>query len=135
MRKSLKFSLLFLSLLVLAGLACSGSFSTANISDAYLSKDDAGEQATTAFAPSDRVFYVQVELSNAPDETELKAIWTAVAVEGEEPNFLLDETALTGGDGYYTFNLSNTSDWPAGQYKVDLYLNEELDRTLTFTVQ
>jgi hypothetical protein len=76
-----------------------------------------------------------VELANAPDETVLKAVWTAVSVEGEDPNLLIDETELTGGDGFYNFSLSNDSDWPAGQYKVDIYLNDELDRTLTFTVQ
>jgi hypothetical protein len=128
-------TLMFLMVLVLAALACGGSFSTANITEAYLSTDDAGLQATTTFAPSDQVFYAQVSLANAPDETVLKAAWTAVAVEGEDPNLLIDETELTGGDGAYNFSLSNDSDWPVGQYKVDIYLNDELDRTLTFNVQ
>jgi hypothetical protein len=124
-----------LLLLILATLACGGSFSTANISEAYLSKDDAGQQTTTVFTPADTTFYSQVELSNAPDSTTLKAVWTAVAATGEEPNQLIDETTLTGGDGNYTFSLQNDSPWPTGQYKVDLYLNDTLDRTLTFTVE
>ena len=98
-------------------------------------KDDAGQQTTTVFAPTDTTFYSQVELSNAPDSTTLKAVWTAVSTAGEEPNVLIDETTLTGGDGSYTFSLQNDSLWPTGQYKVDLYLNETLDRTLTFTVE
>jgi hypothetical protein len=135
MRYSLKVIGSVLLLLVLATLACGGSFSTANISEAYLSKDDAGQQTTTVFAPTDTTFYSQVELSNAPDSTTLKAVWTAVSTAGEEPNVLIDETTLTGGDGSYTFSLQNDSLWPTGQYKVDLYLNETLDRTLTFTVE
>lgn len=135
MQKSTKTTLIFLMVLVLAALACGGSFSTANITEAYLSKDDPGDQRTTTFAPSDRVFYAQIALANAPDDTTLKAAWTAVSVEGEEPNLLIDETELTGGDGFYTFSLSNDSDWPVGQYKVDIYLNNELDQTLTFNVQ
>lgn len=135
MRYSLKVPFLALCLLILASLACGGSFSTANISEAYLSRDDAGQQTTTVFSPTDTTFYCQVQLSNAPDSTTLKAVWTAVSVVGEEPNLLIDETTLTGGDGNYTFNLQNDSLWPAGQYKVDLYLNDELDRTLDFTVE
>jgi hypothetical protein len=135
MRYSLKTTFLVLLLLLLASLACGGSFSTANISDAYLSRDDAGQQTTTVFSPTDTTFYCQVQLSNAPDSTTVKAVWTAVSAAGEEPNLLLDETTLTGGDGNYTFNLQNDSLWPPGQYKVDLYLNDELDRTLNFTVE
>lgn len=134
-RQSLKVTLLFLSILVLAGLACSGSFSTANISDAYMSRDDAGQDRTTVFAPADTTFYLQVQLANAPDDTTLKAVWTAVSVAGETPNLLIDETSLSGGDGNYTFNLQNDSQWPTGQYKVDLYLNDELNQTLNFTVE
>ena len=134
MRYSIKTPILALCLLILASLACSGSFSTGNISEAYLSRDDAGQETTTVFAPSD-TFYAQVRLSNAPDDTALKAVWTAVSVAGEEPNLLIDETSLTGGDGNYNFNLQNDNLWPPGQYKVDLYLNDTLDRTLNFTVE
>jgi hypothetical protein len=134
MRNSLKATFLVLLLLILASLACSGSFSTANIREAYLSIDEAGQQTTTVFAPTDTTFYCQVQLSNASDDTTVKAVWTAVSVAGEEPDLLIDETTLTGGDGNYTFNLQNDSFWPAGQYKVDLYLNDNLDRTLNFTV-
>jgi hypothetical protein len=133
MRVSMKFTFLMVALLVLAGLACGGSFSTANISEANLSRDEAGQEPTTVFDPAD-TFYLQVELANAPDSTTVKVVWTAVAVAGEEPNLYLDETTLTSGDGTLVFNLTNDQLWPAGEYKVDLYLNDTLDRTLTFTV-
>jgi hypothetical protein len=135
MRSSLKVTLILLFLLALSSLACGGSFSTANIKDAFMSRDDAGQQSTTVFAPTDSTFYCQVQLANAPDDTTIKAVWTAVSVAGEEPNLLIDETSFTSGDGLVTFNLSNNGLWPAGQYKVDLYLNDTLDRTLNFTVQ
>lgn len=47
----------------------------------------------------------------------------------------LDESELTSGSGTLTFSLSNSQPWPVGKYKVDLYLNEELDRTLDFEVR
>ena len=126
--------ILFFSMLVLAALACGGSFSTANISDAYMTRDEAGQERTTVFAPSD-TFYAQVELSNAPDDTTVSAVWTAVSVVGEEPNLLIDEVSIASGDGLITFDLQNDGLWPAGDYKVDLFLNDEIDRTLEFTVQ
>lgn len=119
--------------------ACGGdgevSFSTANIQDAFLAKDEEGNEKTTTFAADD-TFYAIVDLANAPDETEVRATWTAVDVgSAAEPNTMLDEATLTTGSGTLTFDMSNTTPWPAGEYKVDLYLNDELDRTLEFVVE
>ena len=119
--------------LIIASLACNFSVSTANISDAWLARDKDGTERTTVFEPQDP-FYAIVKLSNAPDDTTLKATWTAVDVAGTDPNAYLDETELTQGDGTLSFNLSNDNLWPAGKYKVDLYLNDKLDRTLDFEV-
>jgi hypothetical protein len=66
----------------------------------------------------------------------IKAVWTAVNVEGEQPNLLIDEAGMTAGnENVFTFNLQNNGLWPKGKYKVDLYLNNNLDRTLEFEVQ
>jgi len=53
-----------LAALVLAALACGGSFSTAGIADAWMSTDTDGANRTTVFA-QDAVFYAQVDLQNA----------------------------------------------------------------------
>ncbi len=122
-------------LAVLLGLACNFSASTASIKNAVLTTDEAGSQpANGAFAPSD-TFYCQVELANAPDDTKVKAVWTAVDVTGVDPNTHIDEVELESGSGSLTFRLENSDLWPAGKYKVDLYLNEKLDRTLEFEVR
>ena len=116
--------------------ACGGgeiSLSTANIASARLAKDDSGAQATTTFSPTD-TFYLLVDLANAPDDTTVKAEWTAVSVAGADPNTILDDVELTSGSGTLTFDLANDNPWPTGDYKVDLYLNGELDQTLTFRV-
>ena len=123
-----------IAMVVLSILACGFSASTANIKDARMARDYDGNQPTTVFAP-DEIFYCVVELANAPDDTTVKASWTVVQAEGVEPNFFLDETELTSGSSSLHFELSNTNLWPAGKYKVDLYLNGELDRTLEFEVR
>ena len=134
MNKKLTLIVLAVAVLLAASLACEFSASTANIKEAWMARDEAGEQKTDVFAQGE-VFYCIVELANALDQTSVKAAWTAVNVEGEEPNLLLDETELTGGSNRLTFELSNNMLWPLGRYKVDLYLNDELDQTLEFEVK
>lgn len=125
--------LLAVFVLALASLACEASFSTAKISDAFMTNDENAAAKTSLFAQDD-VFYCVVQLSGAPDDTKLKAVWTAVEVEGEAPNTFLYEKEYVGGASSVTFDLSNSQLWPPGKYKVDLYLNDQLDRTLEFAV-
>lgn len=127
---------MFLALIVLflSALACEFSASTANISDAWMSSDEDGTQRVMAFA-QDAVFYVQVDLQNAPDDTTLKAVWTAVEAQDTEPGLVITETEFTTGDGLVHFTLSNDNLWPIGKYKVDIYLNNQLTNTVEFEVQ
>jgi hypothetical protein len=120
--------------LAVSVLACGGSFSTAKISDAWLSTDTEGTNHTTTFSSSDTM-HLFVKLQNAPDDTEVKVDWIAVNAEGVDPNYVINETKYTSGDGTVHFDLSNNQSWPAGSYKADIYLNDKLDRSLTFEVQ
>ncbi len=130
-----KLSLLFgLMALVLAILACGGSVTTANISESWMATDIEGENRTTVFAP-EADFFAFIDLQNAPDDTQLKAIWTAVSVDGEDPNLVINETEFTSGSQLVYFQLFNDQLWPAGSYKVDIYINNELATTMTFEVQ
>ncbi len=121
--------------LMLSILACQASVSTANISDAYLTFNSDGSGNTSTFS-TDQTFYSIVKVKNAPEDTVLKAVWIAVDVEGVEPNYLISEYEITtGNDNEFTFNLENDQSWPSGTYKVDLYLNDTLEKTLEFSVQ
>lgn len=127
---------IILAALALSMAACEFSFSTANIADAYMVADPDGAQRVTSYSP-DATFYAIVDLANAPSDTVVKASWIAVNAEGAEPNFLIDEATITGGDAQLTFNLQNEAGfvWPIGSYRVDLYLNDELSTSLEFQVQ
>ena len=135
-RTTLIFLPLCAGFLLLVLSACSFSASSANISSAEMARDQEGKQPTKTFSP-DEPFYCIVELSNAPNDTEVRAVWTAVKAEGADPNTKIDEAKTTSGSGQLQFNLSNQGPWPVGDYKVDLYLNdaEEPTKTLTFKVQ
>ena len=130
-----KFQIIMLILvLTFVSLACGFSASTANIKDAYLTSDEAGTQKTTAYS-QDAVFYCIVQLANAPDDTNLKAVWTAVDAQDTEPNFMIDDVSVTTGDAPVTFSLPNELLWPIGKYKVELFINDKLTQTLDFEVQ
>ncbi len=105
----------------------------AKIERAYLASDQNGVNRTDAFE-RDSIFYLIVELKNADDDTELKAVWTLVESGGETVNTRLDETIIKTGSGTITFSLDGDEDWQGGQYQVELYLNDEKHDTFRFTI-
>ena len=126
--------LLVVPLLLLLA-ACEFSASTANIAGATLARDETGTEPATTFAPTD-TFYLLVDLANAPDDTTVRAVWYAVDVGDVAPaNTLIDEATLTSGSATLTFDLVSDSQWPPGAYRVELYLNDELNQTIEFSVQ
>jgi hypothetical protein len=102
--------------------------------DAFLASDENGNNPTTVFQ-NDAVIYFIVIVDGAPSDTLLEAVWTAVEVEGEDPNLEITVTDTTVGENdTFTFNLTNDMLWPSGDYKVDLYVDGELSRTLEFSI-
>ena len=120
--------------LILLSPACSFSAKQAYIKDAVLTVDPEVGQPTNVFTP-DQTFYLIIELDNAPDDTLLKSTWVAVRVEDVEPEFVIDEAQITTGLPIVIFDLGNEYRWPTGVYRVDLYLNGELDLSLDFVVR
>lgn len=128
-----KLSLAILAIFLVT-LACEFSFSSAKVDNLRLARDEAGQQATTQFAPGD-TFYLVGDLSNAPDDTKLKAVWTVLEADGVDPNTVIQERELTAPSGPFWFSLSQESGlWPAGRYKAELFLNDELNQSLEFQV-
>ncbi|HMA34364.1 MAG TPA: hypothetical protein VKY74_07750 [Chloroflexia bacterium] len=125
-------------LLLLAATAVGCDASTANIQSADLAhdfKDGKAVNPATTFGPNDTIHCV-VQLANAPDDTKVKAVWTAVdAANGQVKDQKIDETELATGSAPLNFSLAPSKPFPVGKYKVDLYLNGALNKTLTFDVQ
>jgi outer membrane usher protein FimD/PapC len=134
MKKDHVLKVSILAVLSVLIIACSFSASTAKINEVYLATDDAGNNKVSAFTPND-IFYALVDLKNAPDDTEVKAVWYAVEVPDIDPNYLIDEFTIATGSGVIPFSLTNDGPWPAGSYKVEVYLNGELNQTLEFNVE
>lgn len=129
-RKRTSLVLFSLAIIILIP-AC--SFTTAKIENVVLTADPEVGAPREAFSPNE-TFYLVVALANAPKDTVLKTTWIAVEIEGVEPDFVIDEVEITTGLPIVTFDLANEYSWPPGTYRVDLYLNGELQDSLDFRV-
>ena len=124
---------LAIGMLVLASLACDASVSTAAISSVTLTADTTTGVATTTFTP-DQTFYVTVVLANAPDTTKVKAVWYTVDDAGTATK--IAEKEIVGSGSPINFNASNNAGpWPVGKYRVEIYLNDAVNKTIDFSVQ
>jgi predicted small secreted protein len=112
------------------------SFTTANIQNAHMARDADDTDRTDVFSPDDPTFYCFFELKNAPDSTVVRGAWTLVQADGYESNSLIDEGQITSGDADLYFTLDRgESPWPVGQYKLDIYIDDNLVQTLNFEVR
>ncbi len=133
--RRISFPVIFAALAVVGlSIACEVSASTANLADAWMSTDAEGASRTTTY-PQDSVFYAQADLQNAPEGTAIRGVWTAVSAEDTEPNLVIGEAELQTESTVVTFDLTNDLLWPVGGYKIDLYLNGTLTRTVEFEVR
>lgn len=127
----------------LVGCECGASYSSAYLSEATMCKSvDAQNRPvdkTDIFSPADPIIYCSVKLSNAPDDTEVKAVW--IIVQGEFQgqsltNYTVDEASVTaGGRKYASFYLSQTKGFPTGDWAVKLFLDGKEQVAVPFKVQ
>lgn len=116
-----------LGLLLIAGLACNFSASTANISGLKLGKDKDVSAETSSFASGDTV-YALATVSNAPGAVKVKGFLAIEAVEGEQSGPIpgLEKTLDLAGDGTATYTFSPPpTGWPKGKYKVEVVMLNE----------
>ena len=117
-----------LVMLVLAGLACDVTTSTAHFENAKLYKDPESQTVMRVFRP-DETIYLRARLKNAPDNTPLKTIWIL------KPDTIELVYELTAGNGAIAFEATPPDGgWPPGDYRVDLYVNGDRMQSLDFQV-
>lgn len=114
--------------------ACSLGKDLPAVDEVVLARDPDATQPTTTFAPDD-TFYCAVTLTDGADETQLTARWVAADVDGYDADYFLGETTVTTKGGVAHFELRNDAPWPAGTYRVDVYLGEERVRSVEFAVR
>jgi hypothetical protein len=92
---------------------------------------------TDAFGPEQKSFHAIITIKSAPANTTFKAVWTAVDIGTLlAPNSKIGEYELQS-DGSRNLDFTFAPDagrLPPGKYKVDIFVNGSLDRTLNFSV-
>ncbi len=95
---------------------------------------DPGEETDT-FSPSDRTIHCVVRLAEAKSKTKLKFSWWIVEAEGSENQKIKDiEYTTKALENVVHTHLTLPQDWPKGKYKVEVYVNGNLEGTVGYTV-
>jgi hypothetical protein len=104
-----------------------------------MAKDDNGKpgDSTTSFSADEHVVFCVIHLNKAKSGTKVKFTWLAVDVEGMPKNEELKSIDYTTNsfENLVHGNLSRQNDWPKGSYKVDVYINGYLDKSIDYTVE
>jgi len=103
----------------------------------FMAKDNDGKpgEETDSFAPSDRTVHCVIELNKAKKGTKVRFIWKAVDVAGEQNQEIKTIDYTTNSfENKVRGHLTLPRDWPAGKYRVEVYINDSLDKTIDYTI-
>ena len=93
--------------------------------------DKAVSDSTDKFRPSDTIYASVATDGTAPSAT-LRAKWTFEDGQTVEES---SRTIAPSGRERTEFHIAKPSGWPAGKYKVEVFLNDQSTSTKTFEVE
>jgi hypothetical protein len=93
--------------------------------------DKAVSDSTEKFRPSDTIYASVATDGTAPSAT-LRAKWTFEDGQTVEES---SRTIAPSGRERTEFHIAKPSGWPAGKYKVEVFLNDQSTSTKTFEVE
>jgi len=109
------------------------------IKEIHMAKDDgngAPGEETDTFAPGDRTVHCVATLKNAKSGMQMKFSWWIVDADNTTNQKIKDIDYTTGAlENVIHGHLTLPQDWPVGKYKVQVYVNGDLDRTLAYSVK
>jgi len=109
------------------------------ITEIYMAKDDNGDpgEPTTNYNPGDHMIHCVVELNTAREGTQLKFVWHTIDVIGRPGSEVIKsiEYATKARENIVHGHLNYPEDWPKGTYKVDVYVNGVLDKTMNYKME
>src|SRR4030095_2333626 len=90
------------------------------------------------FKREDSPQHIVVALTEGSEETHIKTVWTNLNAGGATNQKLWEKELVTSEDNLRAdFSLSNSDSktFPPGDYKIDIYLDDELIQTVRYKVQ
>lgn len=117
----------------------SPSTSTGALTKVHMARDDGkgdpGEESDT-FNPKDRTIHCVTTLKDAKSGTQMKFSWFVVDADGSKNEKIRDIDYTTRAlENVVHGHLIAPRDWPVGKYKVEVYVNGNLEETVPYTVQ
>jgi hypothetical protein len=134
MKKRLVWWTPWLILLLLGTIACRSAYDPRQVRAAYLTPSDDIFSPATSFGRQDAV-YCYVEISPGAAQQPFRAVWQATNATGLAPCTTIREDRIFTRAGSLRLVLPNDGLRPAGKYRLDLYVDGRLDRSLLFSVQ
>jgi hypothetical protein len=99
--------------------------------------DARGGAAKKVFTPDTAQIFLAASLADVKPGSKLKGVWIAEKTEVAPPDYPIDSTEMTVGSlmNRATFSLSKpTAGWPAGDYRVELFIDGKPAGTVRFSV-
>ena len=95
-------------------------------------------QPVENFKPADNPEHIVIKLAEGNEGTKVKTVWTNINAGGAANQKLwTKELVPDGEDRSADFSLSNSNNkqFPTGDYKIDIYLDDELVQTVRYKVR
>jgi hypothetical protein len=108
------------------------------IKEIHMAKDDGGSPGdeTDTFDPGDRTIHCVTTLKSAKSGTQMKFAWWIVDADGTQNQKIKEIDYKTRAlENVVHGHLTLPQDWPAGKYKVQVYINGDLDKTVFYNVR
>jgi hypothetical protein len=97
---------------------------------------DPEEAAVEVFGPTDRTIHCVIKLKESDSGTKIKFSWIIVDAEGAKNEKIKEiEYTTKALENVVHAHLTLPRDWPKGKYKVDVYVNDKLDKTINYSVE
>jgi hypothetical protein len=103
-----------------------------------LARENGGRlQSVENFKTADNPEHIVVKLAEGAEGTHVKTVWTNLNAGGATNQKLWEKELVTDESNRADFSLSNKNSkfFPAGDYKIDIYLDDELIQTMRYKVQ
>ncbi|HUI90246.1 MAG TPA: hypothetical protein VLX61_16120 [Anaerolineales bacterium] len=112
-----------------------GCAPTPKVSNFYMATDEQGTNKTSSFAPTN-AFNLFFDVSGIPNGTTFEARWYVLNIPNRDPNapFQVMDQNYNSGTTTLRFHLTNTSNWPVAQYRVDVYMSANKVGEVQFSV-
>lgn len=107
------------------------------IEEIHMAKDngsgDPGD-TTDEFGPADRTIHCVVKLRESKPGTKMRYSWWIVDADGSKNEKIKDLDYTTRAEEVIHGHLTLPQDWPVGKYKVEVYVNGNLEKTVGYVV-